>query len=243
MDDVAVEPAPLASLGDFLGQLLAAKQAGSLPEGGQWQAAGAALILGLKREHRQLCEGTEVLREAATEAKGQLDQSSLQLQNLLYEQSHYQKEIGSCRAWQSAYSDEQIALIPADEFQAHALAAEQQLAGEGLDPHQTMLNRLKHEVAYRQQFVKQLDAIKAQRDALAADVAQKRSTVAGLEAEIGKLLVAARAVQQQYAIKLPAPADAAAAGAEGAAGGEGAVESPAAAAGPAAGEDVAMEEA
>lgn len=29
-------------------------------------------------------------------------------QNLLYERQHYEKEIGSCRSWQSAYSDEQV---------------------------------------------------------------------------------------------------------------------------------------
>lgn len=37
----------------------------------------------------------------------QLDQSSLVLQNLLYERQHYEKEIASCRTWRSAYSDEQ----------------------------------------------------------------------------------------------------------------------------------------
>ncbi|KAL4437184.1 hypothetical protein ABPG75_004323 [Micractinium tetrahymenae] len=250
-----------AWLGEFLGQLLEAKQTGSLPDGGSggaaptWQGAGGALILALKAEHRRLCEATDALRQEAAEAKAALDQGSLQLQNLIYERQHYEKEIASCRGWRSAYSDEQIALIPEEEFRVHPMAAEQKLAEEGTDAHQLMLNRLRHEVAYRQEYVKQLDAIKAQRDALAADVAQKRSTVAGLEAEVGKLLAAAQAVQQQYAIKLPAasaPGDAAAAGGAGPweAAGEPAVESPlapqgqaAAAAAGGAGGDVAMADA
>lgn len=73
--------------------------------------------------------------------------------------------------------------------------------------------------------------------------------MAGLEGEVGKLLAAARAVQQQYAIKLPAasgPGEAAAPGraGPGEAAGEPAVESPLAprAAG-AAGGDVAMADA
>ena len=42
----------------------------------------------------------------------------------------------------------QIALVPLEEFAAHPLAVEGGLAAEE-DPHQLMLNRLKHEVAYR----------------------------------------------------------------------------------------------
>lgn len=65
--------------------------------------AGAMHILNLKQVHRELCEATEGLRESTAEAKSQLDQSSLQLQNLLYEQQHYEKEIASCRAYKSAF--------------------------------------------------------------------------------------------------------------------------------------------
>ena len=107
--DVAVEAdAPLA-VGDFFTQLLQARRDGALPADVQGVfSAGAVRILGLKAAHRQLCENTDALREAAGEAKSQLDQSSLQLQNLLYERQHYEKEISSCRGWQSAYRDEQV---------------------------------------------------------------------------------------------------------------------------------------
>ena len=42
----------------------------------------------------------------------------------------------------------QIALLPDTEFESHPLAAEKGLAGEE-EPHQRMLNRLAHEVAFR----------------------------------------------------------------------------------------------
>jgi hypothetical protein len=107
--DVAVEAdAPLA-VGEFFTQLLQARRDGALPADVQGVfSAGAVRILELKAAHRQLCESTDALREAAGEAKSQLDQSSLQLQNLLYERQHYEKEIASCRGWQSAYRDEQV---------------------------------------------------------------------------------------------------------------------------------------
>lgn len=110
-----------ARLGEFLGQLLEAKQTGGLPDGGDgggaptWQGAGGALILALKAEHRRLCEATDSRREAAAEAKAALDQASLQLQNLIYERQHYEKEIASCRGWRSAFSDEQVGRLEAED--------------------------------------------------------------------------------------------------------------------------------
>ena len=89
---------------DFFQHLLQLKRGGEVPSLPGLVETGALQILGLKQVHRQLCEATEGLREATAEAKAQLDQSSLQLQNLLYEQQHYEKEIASCRAYTSAYS-------------------------------------------------------------------------------------------------------------------------------------------
>ncbi len=48
--------------------------------------------------------------------------------------------------------------------------------------------------------MKQLVAVKAKRDALAADVAQKRSVLGTLEGEVAKLRAAAQSVQQQFSI-------------------------------------------
>lgn len=92
-----------------LTELLAAKTLGQAPE--DWGAAtadGVLRLLKLKAAHRALCEATEALREATGDAKSRLDQSSLQLQNLLYEKQHYEREIASCRAFRSAYTEQQV---------------------------------------------------------------------------------------------------------------------------------------
>lgn len=89
----------------FFQHLLALKRAGEPVDNlTGFIEAGALQILALKQAHRELCERTEALREATSEAKTQLDHSSLQLQNLLYEQQHYEKEIAGCRAYTSAYT-------------------------------------------------------------------------------------------------------------------------------------------
>ena len=105
------DPSPAGELGDFFAALLDAKRGDALPPGEPLQhlfASGAVRVLELKAAHRRLCESAEALREATSEAKSQLDAGALQLQNLLYEQQHYEKEIKGCRAFRSAYTDAQV---------------------------------------------------------------------------------------------------------------------------------------
>ncbi len=40
------------------------------------------------------------------------------MQNLLYEQRHYENEIRDCLSYHSAFSDADIELMPVDEFAA-----------------------------------------------------------------------------------------------------------------------------
>lgn len=98
-----------APLAELLAELLAARREGPLPDGADAAfTAGAQRVLELKAAHRALCEATDGVRQEAGEAKAALDAASLQLQNLVYERGHYEAEIGSCRAWRSAYSEEQV---------------------------------------------------------------------------------------------------------------------------------------
>lgn len=169
----------------------------------QARQAGTLKILEIKSSYRNLAYSTEAMKESTAEAKVHLDESSLQLQNLEYEANHYGKEISSCRDFKSAYSDEKVELVPIDEFRADPIVQEQGLAVD--DPHQLMLNRLQQELMSRERKLGELEMLKARREALAADVAQKRSTVSALESEVGRLLSAARKVQQLYGIPALGP--------------------------------------
>lgn len=77
---------------------------------------GLLNILQLREHHRELCLMVEKIRDETSMSKSELDVSSLHLQNLLYEKHHYQREIRSCQSYRSAYTDEEIELIPEDEF-------------------------------------------------------------------------------------------------------------------------------
>jgi THO complex subunit 5 len=190
------------ALGDLFIEILNLKSATDSKELQERLNAGAVKILKLKAIHRAMCNSTESLREATGDAKTQLDQSSLQLQSLLYEKHHYEKEIQSCTSFRSAYSEEQLELLPVEDYKKLAASASMaEDSTEALEPHQLMLNILHHELEFREATVKELEALKARRDGLAADVAQKRSSLAGLDAEISKLRTSAQRVQRQYSIE------------------------------------------
>jgi len=191
------------ALGDLFSEILNLRGATDSKELQDRLNAGAVKILKLKAIHRAMCDSTESLREATADAKTQLDQSSLQLQSLLYEKHHYEKEIQSCTSFRSAYSDQQLELLPVEEFKSRAAASamDEDEEQKEEEPHQEMLNRLHHELEFREETVKELEALKAKRDGLAADVAQKRSSLAGLDAEISKLRTSAQRVQRHYGIE------------------------------------------
>ena len=103
----------------------------------------------------------------------------------------------------SAYDEAQLELLPLAEFE-RVWGAE-----EGLDAHQVMKNRLTHERVFRTETVQQLEALRAERDALAAEVAQRRSALGALEGEVSSLLARARSVAQRHGVaaapRLPGP--------------------------------------
>jgi len=183
-------------VGDLFETVLQDAHRGDLSQVKENSTLGSIKILELKEIHRMLCEDTEALGEGTVEAKIHLDQSSLQLQNLLYEKHHYEKEIEACTSFRSAFPEEKLELSGLAEFAADPQATDLQTD----DPHQLMLNRLKHELALRQAKMKELEELKAKRDALAADVAQKRSALVGLDAELGRLRTSAQRVRTQYGV-------------------------------------------
>lgn len=121
-----------------------------------------ALAGRLKSLYRQANVATRIHKEQTAAARQEMDQSHLQLQNLLYEKRHLEREIEKCRqfAWvpffvslgllvilkhsRSIYQD--VPLYTLDEF---VQLAPPEARTEG-DEHQLMLNRLSFELVERQ---------------------------------------------------------------------------------------------
>ena len=66
------------------------------------------LFLDLKATNRAALEGIEATRATTGKAKLDLDHKRLELQNVVYEKGHIQKEIRACQDFRSAYDDDTI---------------------------------------------------------------------------------------------------------------------------------------
>lgn len=94
-------PEALAAVFDDLLKLRqASKLTNQEPEYGPGLEEASVMILKLRALLRSKCEETEELREQTAAARSTLDQSSLKLKNLAYENDHYSKEIHACLSFQ-----------------------------------------------------------------------------------------------------------------------------------------------
>lgn len=57
------------------------------------------LFLELKQLHRRICLSTAAAKDVTASLRSQIDSQRLQLQNLVYEKSHLQREIRDCKGF------------------------------------------------------------------------------------------------------------------------------------------------
>jgi THO complex subunit 5 len=170
----------ITALKGLVEQLLDGPAAGSDAAG----AARAAFItlLTLREQHKQRCLDTEALKEQTNTSKTQLDQSSMHLQNLLYEKQHYDKEIQACRNFASEVSDEQVGLAPLEEFEA--AAPEHIRATLDGSEHKLMLARLQLEKAQRQQLAADLEVLQQEKAQALQKLQQRKARLEDLKARL-----------------------------------------------------------
>ena len=179
-----------------LRHIAASGVAGKLKSGGakalqEAVTKGVLVLLQLKEDSRKKALEAEGHREETAQFKGRLEQAHLQLQNLLYEKEYYEKEIHACQSYQSAFSDEQIGLVPVEEFKA----TPQQLNEIGTDPHKLMLLRLHHENEKRKGLVQELDKRKKEKATTRQAVDRKRKVLEDLQQQLQGLEETAKPLQ------------------------------------------------
>jgi|APGre2960657444_1045066.scaffolds.fasta_scaffold01598_2 THO complex subunit 5 len=146
---------------------------------------GWLAILELKARSRELYEGLEAQRQRTAEAKAALERTLLQLQNLQYEKAHYEKEIRTCRGFNSAFTDAQIGLAGEQDFLSRAPPEFTRPAeAPGLERHTRMLNRLAFEAAERKELAARLASLKVHRKALQETITSRRTLVLAMSTEL-----------------------------------------------------------
>ncbi|KAF4520125.1 hypothetical protein B566_EDAN010281, partial [Ephemera danica] len=103
--------------------------------------------------------------------KQQVDSYHLQLQNLLYETMHLQKEVTKCLEFKS--KDEEIELVPVDVFYKNAPASIARKEETQNDPHKQKLARLEWELEQRKQLAAQCNEMLQSKETVAAEITKQ----------------------------------------------------------------------
>ncbi|KAI6105569.1 Fms-interacting protein-domain-containing protein [Pisolithus sp. B1] len=177
---------------DKLRQLVAPSNASVDPTAVRVQAT--ALVARLKALNRSANAATRAHKHATTEARQDMDQTHLGLQNLLYEKRHLEREIEKCRQFASIYQD--VPLHSLEEFQqiAPPEARTEDVLG---NPHQLMLNRLSFELAERQRLDLKRKELVLLKEELLKQSKIKSAMVDSVKSQIDALMKTATETQKR----------------------------------------------
>lgn len=140
--------------------------------------------------HMRLKKG----RDQTHEAKQRVDVLHLQLQNLLYEVMHLQKEISKCLEFKSKH--EEIDLVSEDEFYREA---PQEISRPNLtknDPHQLTLARLDWELEQRKRLAEKYKESLTTKEKIQKSIEVKKEHLTSLQPGLNAIMQASLPVQQ-----------------------------------------------
>ncbi|XP_062371809.1 THO complex subunit 5 homolog [Sardina pilchardus] len=140
--------------------------------------------------HMRLKKG----RDQTQEAKQRVDVLHLQLQNLLYEVMHLQKEIGKCLEFKSQH--EEIELVSTDEFfnEAPSEISRPHLTKD--DPHQLTLARLDWELEQRKRLAEQYKTSLASKEKILKGIEVKKEYLGNLRPGLQSIMQASLPLQE-----------------------------------------------
>ncbi|XP_023238359.1 THO complex subunit 5 homolog [Centruroides sculpturatus] len=137
------------------------------------------LFLVLKKLNRLDKHRCKRVRESVSEVKQKVDNFHLQLQNLQYEVMHLQKEVTKCLEFRS--KDEEIELVPVEEFYKEAPAKISRPTETKNDPHQLTLARLEWELEQRKRLSEKLHKTESQKQEYLQEIEKKKECLENLQ--------------------------------------------------------------
>ncbi|XP_068617198.1 THO complex subunit 5 homolog isoform X2 [Brachionichthys hirsutus] len=137
-------------------------------------------------------------RDQTHDAKQRVDVLHLQLQNLLYEVLHLQKEISKCLEFKSKH--EEIDLVPEEEFyqEAPPEISKPQLTKD--DSHQLTLARLDWELEQRKRLAEKYKESQAMKEKIQKSIEVKKEHLTSLQPGLTAIMQASLPVQQYLAV-------------------------------------------
>uniref|UniRef100_A0A5F8GF61 THO complex 5 n=1 Tax=Monodelphis domestica TaxID=13616 RepID=A0A5F8GF61_MONDO len=133
-------------------------------------------------------------RDQTHEAKQKVDAYHLQLQNLLYEVMHLQKEITKCLEFKSKH--EEIELVSMEEFYREAPPEISKCEITMGDPHQQTLARLDWELEQRKRLAEKYKECLASKEKILKEIEVKKEYLSSLQPRLSSIMQASLPVQE-----------------------------------------------
>ncbi|KAM4808445.1 THO complex subunit 5 isoform 2-T2 [Rhinophrynus dorsalis] len=133
-------------------------------------------------------------RDQTHEAKQKVDAYHLQLQNLLYEVMHLQKEITKCLEFKSKH--EEIDLVSVEEFYSDAPPEISKPEITTTDPHQQTLARLDWELEQRKRLAEKYKESLASKQKILKEIEIKKEYLSSLQPQLRSIVQASQPVQE-----------------------------------------------
>lgn len=141
-------------------------------------------------------------RNSLQKEKVRVDSNRLHLQNLLYEASHLRREIEHCKLFKS--SDEDIDLIPEDEFYKTALETISRPEKTKEDSHAKRLAQLQWEFHQRKELAALCKEMSIQKEKVSKENLEKKNRLNSLVPCLGNLLKATKPLQTALGMEMEA---------------------------------------
>ncbi|XP_035691286.1 THO complex subunit 5 homolog [Branchiostoma floridae] len=153
----------------------------------------------LKKLNRLAHMRCKKARDTTHEHKQKVDSYHLQLQNLLYEVMHLQKEITKCLEFKS--KDEEIELVEEAEFYKEAPEEISKPDVTQQDPHQLTLARLDWELEQRKRLAAKCKDYEDQKEEISQEIQTRRDQLDSLLPRLNTVLESTKPLQE--ALKMP----------------------------------------
>ncbi|KFM05559.1 THO complex subunit 5, partial [Aptenodytes forsteri] len=134
------------------------------------------------------------LAASAFQAKQKVDAYHLQLQNLLYEVMHLQKEITKCLEFKSKH--EEIELVSLEEFYKEAPPEISRPAITLSEPHQQTLARLDWELEQRKRLAEKYRECLTSKEKILKEIEVKKEYLSSLQPRLNSIMQASLPVQE-----------------------------------------------
>jgi len=139
-------------------------------------------------------------RDLTHDAKQRVDTFHLQLENLLYEVFHLQKEVDKCLEFKS--KDEDIELVSEEEFYRDAPSNISKTEVTKNDQHKKTLARLEWEFEQRKRLSEQCRTIDKKRESVTNEITKKQKHLENLFPRLNAILEATRPLQEELNLPL-----------------------------------------